>query len=140
MSETVRVSLPDGSAREFPAGVTVLEVAEAIGPRLARDTVAGLVDDHLVDFRTSLDNDVNLRIITSRDPEAGEVIRHSAEHVLADVEVRVGGDRALRRKPFVGGQRDRQQVADAAHVEDEVRRVTLRDLAAQELVHVTSPT
>ncbi|MCP4901319.1 MAG: TGS domain-containing protein, partial [bacterium] len=42
MSETVRVSLPDGSAREFPAGTTVLEVAEAIGPRLARDTVAVL--------------------------------------------------------------------------------------------------
>ncbi len=89
MSETVRVSLPDGSAREFPAGVTVLEVAEAIGPRLARDTVAGLVDERLVDLRTPLTTDVSLRIVTTKDPEAGDVIRHSAEHVLADAVKRL---------------------------------------------------
>jgi len=89
MSETVRVSLPDGSAREFPAGVTVLGVAEAIGPRLARDTVAGLVDDNLVDLRTPLTTDVSLRIVTTKDPEAGDVIRHSAEHVLADAVKRL---------------------------------------------------
>jgi len=89
MSETVRVSLPDGSAREFPAGVTVLGVAEAIGPRLARDTVAGLVDEDLVDLRTPLTTDVSLRIVTTKDPEAGDVIRHSAEHVLADAVKRL---------------------------------------------------
>ena len=89
MSETIRVSLPDGSAREFSAGVTVLEVAEAIGPRLARDTVAGLVDERLVDLRTPLATDVSLRIVTTKDPEAGDVIRHSAEHVLADAVKRL---------------------------------------------------
>ncbi len=89
MSETVRVSLPDGSAREFSAGVTVLEVAEAIGPRLARDTVAGLVDERLVDLRTPLTTDVSLRIVTTKDSEAGDVIRHSAEHVLADAVKRL---------------------------------------------------
>ncbi|MCJ7753359.1 MAG: threonine--tRNA ligase [Thermoanaerobaculales bacterium] len=89
MSETVRVSLPDGSAREFPAGVTVVEVAEAIGPRLARDTVAGLVDERLVDLRTPLTTDVSLRIVTTKDSEAGDVIRHSAEHVLADAVKRL---------------------------------------------------
>ena len=89
MSETIRVSLPDGSAREFSAGVTVLEVAEAIGPRLARDTVAGLVDERLVDLRTPLTTDVSLRIVTTKDSEAGDVIRHSAEHVLADAVKRL---------------------------------------------------
>jgi threonyl-tRNA synthetase len=89
MAETVQVSLPDGSAREFSAGVTVLGVAEAIGPRLARDTVAGLVDGRLVDLRTPLTTDVNLRIVTTKDPEAGDVIRHSAEHVLADAVKRL---------------------------------------------------
>jgi len=89
MSETVRVSLPDGSEREFPAGVTVLEVAEAIGPRLARDTVAGIVNGDLVDLRTPLTADADLRIITPKDPEAGDVIRHSAEHVLADAVKRL---------------------------------------------------
>ncbi|MBD3856466.1 MAG: threonine--tRNA ligase [Acidobacteria bacterium] len=89
MSETVRVSLPDGSAREFPAGTTVLEVAEAIGPRLARDTVAGMVNGDLVDLRTALTADADLRIVTAKDPEAGDVIRHSAEHVLADAVKRL---------------------------------------------------
>ncbi len=89
MAETVRVSLPDGSEREFPAGTTVVQVAAAIGPRLARDTVAGLVNGRLVDLRTPLSADAELRIVTTKDPEAGEVIRHSAEHVLADAVKRL---------------------------------------------------
>jgi len=89
MAETVRVSLPDGSEREFPAGTTVVQVAAAIGPRLARDTVAGLVNGRLVDLRTPLTADAELRIVTTRDAEAGEVIRHSAEHVLADAVKRL---------------------------------------------------
>ncbi|MCU0234330.1 MAG: TGS domain-containing protein, partial [Thermoanaerobaculales bacterium] len=89
MAETVRVSLPDGSEREFPAGTTVVQVAAAIGPRLARDTVAGLVNGRLVDLRAPLSADAELRIVTTKDPEAGEVIRHSAEHVLADAVKRL---------------------------------------------------
>jgi threonyl-tRNA synthetase len=136
MEETIRVSLPDGSAREFPAGVTVLGVAEAIGPRLARDTVAGLVDDHLVDFRTSLANDVNLRIITSRDPEAGEVIRHSAEHVLADAVKRLWPG-----TPIDAGRQDHSEKyqydfrfprpfrpEDFEKIEEEMARILAEDL------------
>jgi threonyl-tRNA synthetase len=89
MEQTVQVTLPDGSRREYSRGTTVLEVAQSIGPRLARDTVAGLVDGRLVDLRTALEDDVELRIVTVKDPEAGDVIRHSAEHVLADAVKRV---------------------------------------------------
>jgi threonyl-tRNA synthetase len=89
MAETIRVGLPDGSEREFPAGTTVLEVAEAIGPRLAKDTVAGMVNGSLMDLRTRLTTDVDLRIVTAKDPEGGDVIRHSAEHVLADAVKRL---------------------------------------------------
>jgi threonyl-tRNA synthetase len=89
MAETIRVGLPDGSEREFPVGTSVLEVAEAIGPRLAKDTVAGMVNGSLVDLRTRLSSDVDLRIVTSKDPEGGDVIRHSAEHVLADAVKRL---------------------------------------------------
>jgi threonyl-tRNA synthetase len=81
--------LPDGSNREYSRGTTVLEVAQSIGPRLARDTVAGLVDGRLVDLRTALEGDVELRIVTVKDPESGDVIRHSAEHVLADAVKRL---------------------------------------------------
>ena len=136
MSETVRVSLPDGSAREFPAGATVLEVAEAIGPRLARDTVAGLVDGRLVDLRTPIKDDVELRIVTTRDPEGGEVIRHSAEHVLADAVKRLWPG-----TPIDAGRQDHSEKyqydfrfprpfkpEDFERIEEEMRRIIAEDL------------
>ena len=136
MSETVRVSLPDGSAREFPAGATVLEVAEAIGPRLARDTVAGLVDGQLVDLRTPIKDDVELRIVTTRDPEGGEVIRHSAEHVLADAVKRLWPG-----TPIDAGRQDHSEKyqydfrfprpfkpEDFERIEEEMRRIIAEDL------------
>ncbi len=89
MAETIQITLPDGSARELPAGTTVLDVAADIGPRLARDTVAGEVDGQVVDLRTRLTENASLRIITVKDPEAGDVIRHSAEHVMADAVKRL---------------------------------------------------
>jgi len=136
MSETVRVSLPDGSAREFPAGATVLEVAEAIGPRLARDTVAGLVDGRLVDLRTPIEGDVELRIVTTKDPEGGEVIRHSAEHVLADAVKRLWPG-----TPIDAGRQDHSEKyqydfrfprpfkpEDFERIEEEMRRIIAEDL------------
>jgi len=89
MAETIQITLPDGSAREFPAGATVLDVAADIGPRLAKDTVAGRVNGSLVDLRTRLTEDAELQIVTVKSPEAGEVIRHSAEHVMADAVKRL---------------------------------------------------
>jgi len=89
MSRTIQVTLPDGTTREYEAGTTVLEVAASIGRRLARDAVAGVVDGRLVDLRTPLEEDVALRIVTVKDPEGGEVIRHSAEHVMADAVKRL---------------------------------------------------
>ncbi len=86
---TITITLPDGSTKVVPEGTTVLEVAASIGKRLAKDAVAGVVDGRLVDVRTPLSADCELRIVTTRDPEAGEVIRHSAEHVLADAVKRL---------------------------------------------------
>jgi threonyl-tRNA synthetase len=85
----IQVRLPDGRTLAVPAGATVLEVAERIGPRLARDAVAGRVDGRLVDLRVPLSADASLEIVTLRDPAAGEVIRHSAEHVMADAVKRL---------------------------------------------------
>jgi len=89
MASTITVTLPDGSDRQYPEGTTVLEVAASIGSRLAQDTLAGIVDGTVVDLRTPLTGDVALRIVTARDPEGGEVIRHSAEHVMADAVKRL---------------------------------------------------
>jgi len=89
MNGMITITLPDGSTREYQSGTTVLEVARSIGKKLARDTVAGELDGRVVDLRTPIEEDAKLRIITTRDPEAGEIIRHSAEHVLADAVKRL---------------------------------------------------
>jgi threonyl-tRNA synthetase len=136
MTEKIRVSLPDGSAREFSAGTTVLEVAEAIGPRLARDTIAGMVDGQLVDLRTPISEDADLRIVTAKDPEAGDVIRHSAEHVLADAVKRLWPG-----TPIDAGRRDHSEKyqydfrfprpfrpEDFERIEEEMARILSEDL------------
>jgi len=88
-AETIKLTLPDGGAREFPAGTTPLEVARTVGERLAAAAVAGELDGQIVDLRAPIRRSGSFRVITPRDPEAGPVIRHSAEHVLADAVERL---------------------------------------------------
>ncbi len=77
------VTLPDGSQRSFSNPVTVAEVAASIGAGLARAALAGRVDGRLVDTSHVLDRDVQLSIVTPRDADGLEVIRHSSAHLLA---------------------------------------------------------
>ncbi|HEX9625638.1 MAG TPA: threonine--tRNA ligase [Acidiferrobacterales bacterium] len=77
------ITLPDGSTKTFPAAVTVAEVAAAIGPGLAKAALAGKVDGKLVDTSYRIERDATLAIVTERDPEGLEVIRHSTAHLLA---------------------------------------------------------
>ncbi len=83
MSSAIQLRLPDGSARQVAAGTTVLEVAEAIGPRLAKAAVAGELDGAIVEMGRPLEHSGAFRILTARDPEALYVLRHSAAHLLA---------------------------------------------------------
>jgi threonyl-tRNA synthetase len=78
-----RISLPDGSVREFPASPTVAEVAAAIGPGLAKAALAGRVDGTLVDTSHRIEHDAQLAIVTDKDPDGLDVIRHSTAHLLA---------------------------------------------------------
>jgi threonyl-tRNA synthetase len=77
------VTLPDGSRRTFPAPVTVAEVAASIGAGLARAALAGRVDGRLVDTFYVIGEDASVAIVTDKDPEGLEVIRHSTAHLLA---------------------------------------------------------
>lgn len=77
------ITLPDGSQRTFDQSVTVHDVAAAIGAGLAKAALAGSVDGKLVDTSYLINNDTTLRIITDRDPEGLEIIRHSCAHLLA---------------------------------------------------------
>lgn len=77
------VTLPDGTERAFDAPLTVMDVANDIGPGLAKATLAGRVDGALVDASYLIDTDVQLAIITSRDEDALELMRHDAAHIMA---------------------------------------------------------
>ncbi|KAF1713072.1 threonine--tRNA ligase [Pseudoxanthomonas sacheonensis] len=78
----ITITLPDGSRREFENPVTVMEVAQSIGAGLAKATVAGAVDGKLVDASDRIDHDASLRIITPKDEEGLEIIRHSSAHLV----------------------------------------------------------
>jgi threonyl-tRNA synthetase len=88
-TEAVRLTLPDGSVRSIAPGATPLEVAASIGPRLAKDAVGAEIDGVKVDLRLPIQKDGAFRIFTVKSPEAGEFVRHSAEHVLADAVKRL---------------------------------------------------
>ena len=77
------VTLPDGSTRQFDSAVSIYDVAADIGPGLAKAALAGKVNGKLVDTSYMIDKDVQLAIITERDADGLEVIRHSTAHLLA---------------------------------------------------------
>jgi len=79
----LQITLPDGSQREFPGPVTVAEVAASIGAGLAKAALAGKVDGKVVDTSYTMSSHASLAIITAKDPEGLEVIRHSTAHLLA---------------------------------------------------------
>ena len=85
MSEMIRVTLPDGSAREVARGTTPAEIAAAIGPGLAKAALVAKVDGELRDITRPLEEDTNLSLVTSRDEaDALELARHDFAHVLAE--------------------------------------------------------
>jgi threonyl-tRNA synthetase len=85
MSELLKISLPDGSVREMPAGSTPADVAAAIGPGLAKAALAARVDGELRDLNRPFDGDAQLALVTGRDEaDAIELARHDYAHVLAE--------------------------------------------------------
>jgi threonyl-tRNA synthetase len=79
----IQITLPDGSKREFPGPVKVADIAAAIGPGLAKSAIAGKVNGNVVDTAFTVDRDAPVSIITAKDAEGLEVIRHSTAHLLA---------------------------------------------------------
>ncbi len=79
----ITVTLPDGSKREFDAPVTVKQIAESIGAGLAKAALIGKVNGKLVDLSTVVDADATVSIVTGKDPEGVDVIRHSTSHLMA---------------------------------------------------------
>lgn len=143
----IRITLPDGSQREYPACVTVAEVAASIGSGLAKAALAGKIGERVVDTSYQITQDSSLSIITAKDAEGLDVIRHSTAHLLAyavkdlfpDAQVTIGPviengffyDFAYKR-PFTPDDlvAIEQRMGElAAKDEPVVRRVLARDEA-----------
>jgi threonyl-tRNA synthetase len=80
---SVNITLPDGSSRSVPAGTPVLDIAAEISPRLAKASLAAVVDGRLVDLTYPLNADASVRLVTADSPEALPLYRHSTAHLLA---------------------------------------------------------
>src|SRR5258707_8274703 len=78
------ITLPDGSQRQFDRAISVAEVAASIGPGLAKAALAGKIDGVLVDTSALIERDAALEVVTDRDPDGLEIIRHSTAHLLAN--------------------------------------------------------
>ncbi len=84
VTSNIAITLPDGSVREFDRPVTGAEIAASIGPRLAKDALAVKIDGEVKDLTTTVTTDARIEIVTRAHPDALDVIRHDAAHVLAD--------------------------------------------------------
>ncbi len=78
-----QITLPDGSVRHFDGDVTLAQIAASIGPGLAKAALAGKVDGRLVDLSHAISHDTQVTIVTDKDAEGLDIIRHSTAHLLA---------------------------------------------------------
>jgi threonyl-tRNA synthetase len=95
------ITLPDGSQRSFERAVSVAEVAQSIGSGLARAALAGRVDGKLVDTSFSIDHDARVSVVTDRDADGLEVIRHSTAHLLAQAVKQLFPDAQVTIGPVI---------------------------------------
>ena len=97
----INITFPDGNIKAFESPPSGLDVAKSISDGLARNCVAMELDDNLVDLNATIDRDTKIKLITSKDPEALEILRHSSAHVMAQAILRVYPDAKLTIGPAV---------------------------------------
>src|SRR5690625_6278050 len=83
MTKHVKITLPDGAEREYAAGTTAAEIAKGISKSLAKSALAARIDGRVADLSEPLQEDAKLEILTSKDAETLELIRHDAAHIMA---------------------------------------------------------
>ncbi|MFZ5815495.1 MAG: threonine--tRNA ligase [Bacillota bacterium] len=89
MSSVVRVTLPDGSVREYPKGISIAEAVAQIGRGLAKAALAAKVNGQVVDLSATLNEDCSLQVLTFKDEEGREVFRHTSTHIMAQAVKRL---------------------------------------------------
>ena len=97
----INITFPDGNIKAFENPLSGRDVAKSISDGLARDCVAMKLDDELVDLNVTIDHDTHLKLITPKDPEGLEILRHSAAHVMAQAILRIYPEAKLTIGPAV---------------------------------------
>ncbi len=131
----VQITLPDGSQKSFDGPVSVHEVAESIGSGLAKATLAGEVNGRLVDASHTIDSDADLRIITGRDEEGLDLIRHSTAHLMAQAVQRLFPGTQVTIGPVIDNgfyydfaREEPFKPEDLEKIEQEMSRIVKEDL------------
>jgi threonyl-tRNA synthetase len=127
----LKISLPDGSIREYENELSVRDVAASIGERLAKDAIAGKVNGELVDLSYTIKSDAKVEIITQKSPEAVEVIRHSTAHLMAQAVIRLFPDTKVTIGPSIEhgfyydfDSEHKFNDDDLKKIEDEMKKIT----------------
>ena len=138
LATNVTVRLPNGASLEVPAGTSVREVAERIGPRLAKDAVAGKIDGRIVDLVTRLESDGSIEILTWKSPDAVPIYRHSTAHLTAQAvkrlfpEVQIGIGPPIENGYYYDFLPARPFTPDDLEkIEAEMRRIIAEDLPVE---------
>jgi threonyl-tRNA synthetase len=135
LAKNVTIRLPNGASLEVPVGTTVREVALRIGPRLAKDAVAGKLDGKVVDLGTRLESDGSIEIVTWKSPDVVPIYRHSTAHLTAQAvkrlfpEVQIGIGPPIENGYYYDFLPARPFTPeDFEKIEAEMRRIIAEDL------------
>ncbi|MBO0992302.1 threonine--tRNA ligase [Bacillus sp. SD088] len=101
MSDQLKITFPDGSVKEFPKLTTTEDIAASISPSLKKKALAGKWNGALIDFRTPIEQDGSIEIITPESPEALEILRHSTAHLMAQAVKRLYPDTKFGVGPVI---------------------------------------
>jgi len=132
---TIQITLPDGAKREVASGVTPAEIARQISPRLEKEALVACVDGELWDLARPLDQNTSLAILTPKDPEAIQVLRHSAAHLLAAAVIELFPNVKLGIGPPIDNGFFYDFVRNEPFTPEDLERIEkkMRELAAQNI-------
>src|SRR5580658_6026459 len=134
-SETIQITLPDGATRAVQRGTTAAQIAHQISPRLAKEALVARADGELVDLSRPLEHDTKLSILTAKDPEAVQVFRHSAAHLLAAAVLELYPDVKLGIGPPIENGFFYEFVRAEPFTQDDLAKIEakMHDLAAKDV-------
>ena len=133
--DNIQITLPDGATREVPHGTTAAQIAGQISPRLAKEALVARVDGELVDLSRPLDRNAKFSILTSKDPDAVQVFRHSAAHLLAAAVLELYPDVKLGIGPPIDNGFFYEFVRDEPFTPEDLAKIEakMRELAAKDV-------